>query len=109
MNLFSRKKEKPVQKNEEINEEEAPKDKLKTLEERLIDENIIVNDKGNNNKEEEKPIENNENIENKNNKKYNFVLGVIDSKKEGLKENKEIMKTCEEMIKEEKGKKKKKK
>jgi hypothetical protein len=103
-NLFSRKKEKPSQNKEELNKEEAPKDKLKTLEERLIDENIIVNDKGNNNKEEEKPIENNENIENKNIKKYNFVLGVIDSKKEGLKENKEIMKTCEEMIKEEKGK-----
>lgn len=103
-NLFSRKKEKPAPKNEELIEKEAPKDKLKTLEERLIDENIIVNDKDNNNKEEEKPIENNENVEDKSNKKYNFVLGVIDSKKEELKENKEIMKMTEEINNEEKGK-----
>ena len=103
-NLFSRKKEKPTPKNEELIEKEAPKDKLKTLEERLVDENIIVNDKDNNNKEEEKQIENNENVENKSNKKYNFVLGMIDSKKEELKENKEIMKTTEEITNEEKGK-----
>ena len=103
-NIFSRKKEKPSQNKEELNKEEAPKDKLKTLEERLIDENIIVNDKENNNKEEEKTMENNENVENKRYKKYNFVLGVIDSKKEELKENQEIIKTTEEIINEEKGK-----
>ena len=102
--LFSRKKEKPTQKNEELNEKGAPKEKLKTLEEKLIDENIIVNDKENNIKEEEKPLENNENAENKSNKKYNFVLGVIDSKKEELKENKEIVKKTEEINNEEKGK-----
>ena len=71
-NIFSRKKEKPSQKKEELNEEEALKDKLKTLEERLINKNIIVNDKFNNNKEGEKTIENNENIENKSNK--NIIL-----------------------------------
>ena len=103
-NLFSRKKEKLSPKNEELIEKEAPKDKLKTLEERLIDENIIVNDKDNNNKDEEKQIENDENIENKSNKKYNFVLGVIDSKKEEIKEKKEIMKMTEEINNEEKGK-----
>ena len=101
--LISRKKEKPIQKNEELNEKEAPKEKLKTLEEKLIDENIIVNDKENNIKEE-KPLENDENAENKSNKKYNFVLGVIDSKKEELKENKEIVKKTEEINNEEKGK-----
>ena len=102
--LFSRKKEKPTQKNEELNEKEAPKEILKTLEEKLIDENIIVNDKEKNIEEEEKPLENNENAENKSNKKYNFVLGVIDSKKKKLKENKEIVKKIEEINNEEKGK-----
>ena len=101
LNLFSRKKEKPTQKNEC---EESPKDKLKTLEEKLIDENIVVNEKENNNKEKEKSIENEENIENKNNNKYNFVLGLIEAKKEGLKENKEIKDNSKEINNEEKEK-----
>ena len=101
LNLFSRKKEKPTQKNEY---EEPPKDKLKTLEERLIDENIIVNEKDNNNKEREKTKENEENIDNKNNNKYNFVLGLLEAKKERLKENKEIKEKSNEIINEDKEK-----
>jgi hypothetical protein len=86
-NLFSsRKKEKPIEKKEEIKNEEEPDEKMKTLEERLNDENIIVNDKDINN-EKEKPIEN---FENKNNNKYIFVLGLINSKQDELKKNKKI-------------------
>lgn len=74
----SQKKRKAIQKDKELNKEEASKEKLNTLEEKLKEENIIVNDKDSN-KDTEKPYENNENI--KNNNKYNFVLGVINLKR----------------------------
>ena len=100
-NLFSsRKKEKPIEKTEEIKDEEEPTDKLKTLEERLNEESNVVNDKDICD-EKEKPKENNEN---KNNNKYNFVLGLINSEKEELKENKEGKENPEVINIEEKGK-----
>lgn len=104
-NLFSsRKKEKQIEKKDEIKDEEEPTDKLRTLEERLneenIKENIIVNDKDICD-EKEKPKENNEN---KDNNKYNFVLGLINSQKEELKENKEVKENPEEINIEGKGK-----
>ena len=82
LNLFtSKKKEKVNPNNEEIKKEEIQNNEFKPLEEKLKEENIVIND-DKDKKYNEKDI-NKENVENtniNNNGDYNYVLSVVNPK-----------------------------
>ena len=100
LNIFSSKK-KDKNKNNELKIEEKDDDKkkeLKTLEQQIIEDNIIVNE---NKKDKEQEDKKNEKINEKNNIKYDFVLGVVPSKKDKNEKNeKEDNNGMKEYIKE---------
>ena len=79
-NLFSsKKKEKQPEKNDEMKEDEKETEKIKTLEEKLKEENIIVNENENDKIKKRDIVD--KKIDN-----YDFILSVIPSKKKESKE-----------------------